>query len=435
MTTADPRALRGAPRLGRPFRWLWSSSVASNAGDGITRTLLPLLVVAGHPQPLVVAGLTAVNMLPWLLFALPAGVLVDRHDRRRLLVLSNVVRAAALLGAIAAFAAGGSVPLLYGLAFVLGIAETLAETAAPAMLPAIVAPQQLERANGRLFAPQVILNEMAGPPLAGLLVGIGATLALATGGALYAIAAVLLTGLAKVVPAPRETARAGSSMWREIRAGVGFVLGRAALARTLAASALYGLVYSATFSMLVLLAYGSLRLHAVGYGLLLTVGSIGSVFGTWLAGRLAEKVPTIPLALASLVLSGTAYIAMGLAGNVVAVGAALLCNGVFMMSWNIPVLSLRQRFAPAELQGRVMSVSRLCSWGTMPLGAALGGLLARFSSVATVFVTFGAALIVGALVLLAPLRKVVLTQDAVDGTGSHHRHTDDERGDNDSHSV
>ncbi|MFJ8312108.1 MULTISPECIES: MFS transporter [unclassified Streptomyces] len=435
MTTADPPATRGAPRLGRPFRWLWSSSVASNAGDGITRTLLPLLVVAGHPQPLVVAGLTAVNMLPWLLFALPAGVLVDRHDRRRLLLLSNVVRTVALLGAIAAFAAGGSVPLLYTLAFVLGMAETLAETAGPAMLPAIVAPEQLERANGQLLAPQVILNEMAGPPLAGLLVGVGATLALATGGALYAVAAVLLTGLAGAVPAPRPSARAGSSMWREIRAGVGFVLGRAALARTLAASALYGLVYSATFSMLVLLAYGPLRLHAVGYGLLLTVGSIGSVFGTWLAGRLAEQVPTIPLAMASLVLSGSAYIAMGLAGNVVAVGAALLCNGVFMMSWNIPVLSLRQRFAPAELQGRVMSVSRLCSWGTMPVGAALGGLLARFSSVATVFVTFGAALIVGALVLLAPLRKVVLTQDLADATGSHHRNTEDERGDNDSHSV
>ncbi|MGW1075129.1 MFS transporter, partial [Streptomyces sp. NPDC002537] len=206
-------------------------------------------------------------------------------------------------------------------------------------------------------------------------------------------------------------APAGRALWPELRAGVAFVLTRAALTRTLAASALYGLVYSATFSMLVLLAYRSLGLHATGYGLLLTAGSVGSIAGTWLAPRLARRLPTLVLAQWSLVLSGAAYVGLGLAGDAVLAGAALFCNGVFMMSWNIPVLSLRQRFAPPELQGRVMSVSRLCSWGTMPVGAALGGLLARTTSVTTVFVSFGTLLILGSLALLAPLRDEMLADE------------------------
>ncbi|MCC3769265.1 MFS transporter [Streptomyces sp. UNOC14_S4] len=435
-----------APVLGARFRRLWASSVASNAGDGVTRTLLPLLVVASHPQPLVVAGLTAVNMLPWLLFALPAGVLADRHDRRALLLASNVTRAAALLAAVAAFAVGTSLAVLYALSFVLGIAETVAETAAPAMLPEIVAEEHLEHANGRLLAPQIILNEMAGPPVAGLLVGVGATLALATGGALYGTAAVLLLGLASTRPAaPRATGRDEGdegdegpvrAMWRDLREGVTFVLTRAALTRTLAASALYGLVYSATFSMLVLLAYRSLHLRATGYGLLLAVGSVGSVAGTWLAPRLARRLPTLVMAQWSLVLSGAAYIGLGLAGDAVLAGVAIFCNGVFMMSWNIPVLSLRQRFAPPGLQGRVMSVSRLCSWGTMPVGAALGGLLARAASVTTVFVSFGAVLIAGSLALLGPLRDGMLADERAEPHPVRNVRTPESgRGEHDSEAV
>ncbi|WP_159058599.1 MFS transporter, partial [Streptomyces europaeiscabiei] len=182
--------MAGRTGLGRPFRWLLASAAASNAGDGITRTLLPLLVVAHHPDPAAVAGLTAVNMLPWLLFALPAGVLVDRADRRRIVLGSNAVRAAALAGAAFVLAQDRPLGLLYALAFVLGIAETLADTAAPAMLPRLVDERHLERANGRLSATQIVLNETAGPPVAGLLAGLAAAAALATGGALYALAAL-----------------------------------------------------------------------------------------------------------------------------------------------------------------------------------------------------------------------------------------------------
>ncbi|MFD5393148.1 MFS transporter [Streptomyces sp. NPDC127097] len=414
MASTAPSGARPVRRadLGRPFRWLWASTAASNAGDGITRTLLPLLVVAHHPDPAAVAGLTTVNMLPWLLFALPAGVLVDRVDRRRIVLGSNLVRAAALLGAALVLVDHGPLALLYTLAFLLGIAETLADTAAPAMLPRLVDERHLERANGRLMAATIVLNETAGPPVAGLLVGLTTAAALATGGVLYALAALLLFGLAPLArtrreAAPGEAAPGGArgGVLRDIRGGLGFVLGHRTLRLTLAASALYGLVFSATFSMLVLLSQGTLGLSAAGYGLLLAVGSLGAVAGSWLAPRAADRLPTVRLARWSLVASGAAYAALGLVRHPVLAALALAANGVFMMGWNIPVMSLRQRLTPEDLQGRVMSVSRLCAWGTMPVGATLGGLLAEVLSVPAVFVVCGTLLAVGALLLLAPLRE------------------------------
>ncbi|CAL2064846.1 MULTISPECIES: MFS transporter [Streptomyces] len=401
--------------LGRPFHWLWASTAASNAGDGITRTLLPLLVVARHPDPAAVAGLTTVNMLPWLLFALPAGVLADRVDRRRIVLGSNLVRGAALLGAALVLATDRPLPLLYALAFLLGVAETLADTAAPAMLPRLVEARHLERANGRLSAAQIVLNEMVGPPVAGLLAGLTAAAALATGGTLYAVAALLLLGLAPLAratpdtgsgsaPEPASPTGARGGVLRDIRQGLRFVLGHRTLRRTLAASALYGLVFSATFSMLVLLSDRTLRLSETGYGLLLAAGSVGAVAGSWLAPRAADRLPTVRLARWSLAGSGAAYVTLGLVRHPALAALALAANGVFMMGWNIPVLSLRQRLTPEDLQGRVMSVSRLCSWGSMPVGATLGGLLATTLTVPSVFVVCGGVLAVGALLLLAPLR-------------------------------
>ncbi|MGI5350675.1 MFS transporter [Streptomyces sp. CA-250714] len=437
MASAAPPGTRQGRRadLGRPFRWLWASTAASNGGDGISRTLLPLLVVAHHPDPAAVAGLTAVNMLPWLLFALPAGVLADRVDRRRIVLVSNLARAAALLGAALVLADDRPLPVLYALAFVLGIAETLADTAAPAMLPRMVDERHLERANGRLLAAQIVLNETAGPPVAGLLAGLAAAAALATGGVLYALAALLLLGLAPLsrrngvesgsgdgagnddsanssLAAPTtsaaptgEPAGAGNGVLRGIREGLGFVVHHRTLRLTLATSALYGLVFSATFSMLVLLSDRTLGLSEAGYGLLLAAGSLGAVAGSWLAPRAAERIPTVRLARWSLVASGAAYAALGLARHPALAALALAANGVFMMGWNIPVMSLRQRLTPEDLQGRVMSVARLCAWGTMPLGATLGGLLAEALSVPAVFVVCGTVLVAGALALLAPLRR------------------------------
>ncbi|MFC9064376.1 MFS transporter [Streptomyces harbinensis] len=409
MTQTVTGQLPASEGLGRPFAWLWASSAGANAGDGLVRTLLPLLVVAGHPEPGVVAGLLAVNMLPWLLFALPAGVIVDRLDKRQIMLVSNLFRTAALLGAAAAHFAFDA-PLLawFALAFALGVAETLYDTAAPAMLPAIVEDRHLERANGKLSVPQIILNEMAGPPAAGLLLGVSVGLTLFTGATLYLLAAVLLLGIARRAPVPalrEESAQPPQrSVRQDIAAGLRFVAKHPALRLTLLTSALCGLVYSATFSLLVLLSTSHLGTGPTGYGLLLAAGSVGAIAGSRLTPFLTDRLGTLRVARWSLAASGAAYVALGLAPHPLVAAGALLANGVFLMGWNIPVLSLRQRLTPAAFRGRVISVARLAAWGSMPVGAALGGLLAGLTSVPAMFVIAGSVLTAGSLLLLAPLR-------------------------------
>ena len=346
----------------------------------------------------------AVNMLPWLLFALPAGVLADRVAKRRLVIASNLLRAVALLCVIAANSGSRSLAVLYLLAFLLGIAETLFDTAAPAMLPGLVDSHDLARANGRLFAVQTIFNEMLGPPLAGVLIGVAAGLALSGSGAFYLAGAVCMLAATRrftegADSPPRENR--AESMWRGMADGIRFVASHATLRVTTLAGALYGLVYSAAFSMLVLLSRQTLRMSPIGYGLLTTAGAVGALAGSMLAARLAERVPALRHARWSLVASGAAYIMLGLSRNGVQAGIAIFLNGIFMMGWNVPVVTLRQRLTPAQFQGRVMSVARLCTWGTMPLGALAGGLLARATSVPEAFIVCGTVLITGSAVLFS----------------------------------
>ena len=163
----------------RQFRRLWASTAASNVADGVLLAAAPLLAATLTRDPLLVSGLTVAQYLPWFLFTLASGAIVDRYDRRRLLILGNAARA----GAIAALAVAVAtdlrhLALLYLAVFVLGIAETIVDNAALVVLPRLVERQLLERANGRIFATQSVINTFVGPPLGSALFAVTATLAI-----------------------------------------------------------------------------------------------------------------------------------------------------------------------------------------------------------------------------------------------------------------
>jgi MFS family permease len=180
-------------RLGLPFWRLWSASSLSNLADGLVKVALPLVAITLTDSPGLVAGVTLAVTLPWLLFALPAGALADRVDRRIAMVTANIVRAAGvailavtvLLGLESSPAA---IWALYAVALLLGTAETIYDTCAQSILPQVVARDQLPRANGRLIAAELTANEFVGPPLGGLLVAAGVAVAFATPAALWAVA-------------------------------------------------------------------------------------------------------------------------------------------------------------------------------------------------------------------------------------------------------
>ncbi|WP_229795638.1 MFS transporter [Saccharothrix coeruleofusca] len=372
--------------LGAPFWRLWASSGLSNLADGLVKVALPLAAAHATRSPVLVAGVAVVTTLPWLLFALPAGALVDRVDRRWAALGANTARAA-LAGVLAVAAAGGadSIWVLYAVALGVGIAETVHDTAAQSVLPALVPSEALPRANGRLFAVELTTNEFAGPPLAGLLVATGTTLAFGAPAALWCAA---VAALWSVRGGFRTDRREPTALRADIAEGLRY-LWRDRLLRTLAVTGgVFNFARGAVGAVLVLHAVGpgsAMGLSDTGFGLLLTAMAAGGLAGSLVAERVAGALGrTGSFALA--VLAGTAMAgAPAVTTQPLPIGAAFFAGGMGVVVWNVVALSLRQRTTPDRLLGRVTSGSRLLLWGSLPLGAAAGGVLGQAFGLRAVF--------------------------------------------------
>jgi MFS family permease len=391
-----------AGRLGLPFWQLWSASTLSNLADGLVKIALPLVAVTVTDSPALVAGVALAVTLPWLLFALPAGALVDRVDRRAAMVTANVARAAAvavlavtvLLGLDSSAAA---IWALYLVALLLGTAETVYDTSAQSILPQLVSRDRLPRANGRLLAAELTANEFVGPPLGGLLVAAGVAVAFAAPAALWAAAVGVLLLLRGGFAVPREQP---TTLRADVAEGLRY-LWRHRLLRTLAAmTGLFNFATNATFAVFVLHAVGpdsAMRLSEAAYGVLFATIAGGSLVGSILADPIIRRLGrTRSMALGTLggvVTVGTP----ALTTNALVIAAAFLAGGVTLALWNVVTVSLRQRITPDRILGRINSSYRLVAWGTRPLGAAAGGLLGELLGLRAVF-AIAAALILASLV-------------------------------------
>ena len=183
--------------LGPAYHRLWTGSALSNLADGIFQVALPLLSLRLTDSPGLVAGVAFAGRLPWLVFVLHAGALADRLDRRRTMINVDSARAVVLASLTTVIVVGHEqLWLLYVVAFALGIFETLFDTAAQSIMPAIVEKDRLSHANGRLYAAEMTMNLFVGPPLGGLLAGV-------------AIAAAFVKSLS---PSPSHTS-ADSPTW------------------------------------------------------------------------------------------------------------------------------------------------------------------------------------------------------------------------------
>ncbi|HEX9228462.1 MAG TPA: MFS transporter, partial [Arthrobacter sp.] len=369
---------------------LWTSSGLSNLADGVFKIALPLLAVQLTQSPTLVAGLTVAATLPWLLFALTAGALADRLDRRRLMLWANLSRAMlpAVLAAVILLDLG-SIWALYVVALMVGVAETLYDTSAQSILPQVVHRDQLSRANGRLYAVELTANQFVGPPLGGLLVAVGVVAGLAVPAALW-LAAV---GGLLLVPGTFRIEREQKTTLRfDIGEGLRFLWNQKIL-RTLAVmTGVFNFASSAAFAVLVLFAVGpasEMKLSEAGFGLLLTTSALGAFVGSfiaeWAEAKLGRSKSLALTILGSALLVG----APAVTDNPYILGALLFVGGMLIMLWNIITVSLRQRIAPARLLGRVNSAYRLLAWGTMPLGAAAGGLLAQWLGLQAMFGLMG----------------------------------------------
>lgn len=392
------------PGLGANYWKLWTASTASNLGDGITLIAGPLLAATLTRDPVLVAGLAFAQRLPWTLFTLFAGALVDRLDRRRVMWTVDAARATVIffLG-IVVYLDLANLPLLYAVFFVMGTLETLFDNASQAILPGVVRREQLEQANGRLFGAQIVTNEFAGPPLGGFLFAFAASAPFLLDAGTFAAAAALMLAMRGSFKPEKEEGAPTTTLISEIEEGLRWLWSRPLL-RTLAI--MLGIM-NATFAGLqaifVLFALEILGLSEIGYGILLTAGAAGGLLGSFAAEPIVARLGHGRTLLASVLISAAASAGIALTANPFVVGAMFLLTGVVAVVWNVVTVSLRQSIIPERLFGRVNSAYRLLGWGGMSLGALAGGVLAGIFGL-TAPMWFGAAILV--IMFLVVLPKV-----------------------------
>ncbi|MGC7096331.1 MFS transporter [Amycolatopsis lurida] len=376
------------------FRRLWWATGCTSISTGVSGTAIPLLAVSLSPDPRHVTLVAAAGFLPWLLFALPAGAMLDRGDRIGLMWRAQAVQVV-LVGLLAALGHLGLAVLVL-LAFTIGACEVPVGNGTQTVVPDLVAPESLHRANSAQQAVTTIGQQFAGPPLGSALFAVAAALPFGLHAAALTASAVLLATLPRATrPLPPRTAMTDGLRW----------LARHRLLRTLAlllgANTFAGQLANST---LVLLATQDLRLGATGYGLLLTAAAIGSVLAGLTTAKLLRVIGETRALVASLSLNAVVFAGIGLAPNATALAFLLAGNGFLTTIWSVVTVSARQQLVPPGLLGRVNSAYRALGWGLMPLGALAGGFVAHgFGLRAPYLVT--AALRLAALLLALPVLR------------------------------
>lgn len=387
------------------FRWLWFGAGAANLGDGLMLTALPLIALGVGAAPGEIALVTTLMTLAWPVFGLHAGWIVDRIPVPRLLVFANIGRVAAVATLALGIALDGPVVLLvYTAALVYGVAETLVDTSLIAVIPAVVRPSLLTAANSRMEATVNVANQLAGPPLAGLLVGVSAAVGAATGSALYALAALAALMLVRRVP---TRVRAPEEPRGRVREGLAF-LWRHPLQRDLTLlTAAMNLVWSAWAALFVVhaVAPGPLALTPAGYGWLLTAMAAGGVSASLVTNALQRRFGTGALLFADCLGTVALVLPSALGADLWVVAAGLVMAGAGSSVWRILVAVVRQQATPPELLGRVYAASRVISWGALPLGSALAGLIAMLTGVDAALIAASVVAILVAVLFVPVWRR------------------------------
>ena len=372
-------------RLGTSFRWLLASSWVTNLGDGVVLAAGPLLVASRTSEPFLVALAATLQWLPPLLFGLWAGVLTDRLDRRRLVVLVNLARGLVMALLAAAVATDVvTVPVILTALFLLGTAETFADNASQTMLPMLVHRDDLVLANARLTTGLVTLNQLAGPPIGAALFAVGQALPFAAEAVFIGLGVVLVSRVR--LPAHGHTPAAEPRRIREdVVEGVRWVLHHAAVRTLVLTILIFNVTFGAAWSVLVLYATERLGMGPVGFGLITTVGALGGLLGIVSYGWLTARISLAGLMRIGLVIETLTHLALALTTVPWVALSIFFVFGAHAFVWGTTSVTIRQRAVPTRLQGRVGSVNLIGVTGGLVVGSAIGGILAQHFGITAPF--------------------------------------------------
>lgn len=382
--------------LGKNYWRLWVAHAVSNLGDGISQVAYPWLASAVTRSPLLIASVAVASRLPWLVFTLPAGVITDRFDRRKIIIAMDITRAfLALLVAVAVTFEVDNLPaldtvgsgidlatnwflytVLIVTALLFGCAEVLRDNSAQTFLPEVVEADQLESANGKLWSVEFVTNSFVGPPLGSFLIGIFVFLPFYFDTATFFVSAALIATLATIArPVKPQAEKKALNFRAEIKEGFTW-LWKHELLRPMAIilGCLNGLgaITAATF---ILFAQEILDTSVFIFAILGTAGAIGGTVGGILGPKISAKLGSGPSLYLTLLSAPVITLIIGLTSSWQLFWALTAIGTCFAVLWNVITVSLRQSIIPSHLLGRVNSVYRFFAWGSLPIGTLIGGAL------------------------------------------------------------
>ncbi|MGB7859779.1 MAG: MFS transporter [Acidimicrobiia bacterium] len=397
------------------FGRLWLASVSSNLGDGLVLAAFPLLAANFTDDPIAISLLTATMGLPWLVLGPISGAIVDRYDRRLLMVAFDTVRATCLaLFALALVAGTESLWLLYVVVFLIAAGETVVDTSAQSLLPALIPKDKLDRANGQLFSTMTIANRFIGPPLGGLLFGVSVVAPVIADSTSFAIAALLIFSLSGRYSASSKDERALQSVTASVVEGLRWLWSHRAIRTFAIGAALLNIGIVAGEAILVLFATEQLSLGGVGFGALFAATAAGYAMGSAIAPPIAARANRLTIV-------GSSVVGIAISLGIVAVAShwAVAASGLFGVGlatglWDVIAVSFRQAAVPDRLLGRIMAAYRVIAHGSIPVGALLGGIAARIWGNRAAFWVGSGVVLLAVVFVVVNLRGVELDPAKVD---------------------
>lgn len=369
--------------MGPAFNRLWAGSLVSNLADGVLIAAAPLLAITLTDSTVLISVIGAMVMLPWLLFAIPIGAVVDRVDRRKILAFSNAFRAF-IIGALAVGIATGEVTIywLIAAAFIIGVCEVANDTTAQSLIPQILEEEHYEKGNSRLQISEIVVQGFIGSPLSGFLYALAMYLPFFINSIGYAVASLI----ALSIPIRYlQDVRSESAMQNkphfveDIKFGIKYLYNHTVLRRLVLTTATIGVCYSMGTATIVLFIIKELELEPRYFGVILTIQGLGALLGAVVAPKASKRFGRSIMMTLGIVGSSIILLLQGFSPNIYIFVALATLGGFAISQWNILLMATYQSVIPNELYGRIHGTRRTLVWGMMPIGSLMGGVLAQFN--------------------------------------------------------
>ena len=388
-------------KLGRAYWKLWSATAISNLGDGVAGVAYPWLASAVTRSPLLIAAAGFASRLPWLVFTLHAGVITDRFDRRKLILGMDLFRGfLTVIVGVVVLLNRDSLPSLNELSsitdmetnwalyltlllasFLFGLAEVLRDNSAQTLMPSVVAEENLEKANGRMWSAESLTNSFIGPPLGSLLIGISIFIPFFFDAVSFFVAVALIATIGGSFRPVSQKPREKLNFKSEIKEGFSWLWAHPLLRPMAIILGFMNGVGSMVTATYILFAQEVLKTSVFVFAVLGMAAAVGGIIGGLLAPKISEKFGSGPSLWLAMILAPVGTAIIGFTSTWQVVWVVTVFQTIAAVLWNTITVSLRQSISPSHLLGRVNSVYRFFAWGSIPIGMFLGGALVAIGQV------------------------------------------------------